>query len=296
MSREREPDEAALEIRTAALPLVRLALAEDFGAAGDVTSNAIVPPTATAAARLVARKAGVLAGLEVARLVFEQVNPDIIFESHLSDGARLAPDQVVAVLSGPARGLLAGERTALNFIQRLCGIATQTAQYVEALRGTGVRVVDTRKTTPGYRRLEKAAVRAGGGGNHRIGLYDRILIKDNHEAVAGSVAEAIRRARLAWPTGIEIEVEVRTLAQLEEALAERPDSLLLDNMAPHVVAECAARVARQSPRPRVEVSGGVTLETIRQYAVPGVDEISVGALTHSAPALDLALDFEGIIP
>lgn len=185
---------------------MRLALAEDFGAAGDVTSNAIVPPTATAAARLVARKAGVLAGLEVARLVFEQVNPDIVFESHLSDGARLAPDQVVAVLSGPARGLLAGERTALNFIQRLCGIATQTAQYVEALRGTGVRAVDTRKTTPGYRRLEKAAVRAGGGGNHRIGLYDRILIKDNHEAVAGSVAEAIRRARLAWPTGIEIEV------------------------------------------------------------------------------------------
>lgn len=283
-------------MRAAALPLVRLALAEDLGDMGDITTKAIVPPTATATARLVARSAGVLAGLDVARLVFEEVDPAIRFESALADGARLTAGEAVAILSGPARGLLAGERTALNFIQRLSGVATQTARFVAALAGTGVQLVDTRKTTPGYRVLEKAAVLAGGGGNHRFGLYDRMLIKDNHEAVAGGVGEAVRRARQSRPAGIEIEVEVRTLDQLEEALAESPDRILLDNMDPHVVAACAARVARVSPRPRVEVSGGITLETIRSYALPGVDEISVGALTHSAPALDLALDFEGIVP
>lgn len=284
------------ELVQAALPLVRLALAEDLGVSGDVTSRLIVPPTAVAAAKLVARAPGVLAGLGVARLVFETVDPGIRFETALADGAPLRAEQIVALISGSARSVLAAERTALNFIQRLSGVATQTARFVAALAGTGVAVIDTRKTTPGYRWLEKAAVRAGGGSNHRFGLYDRILIKDNHEAVAGSVAEAVRRARAGRAGAIEIEVEVRSLDQLEEALGQHPDRVLLDNMSPAMVAECASRVARETPRPRLEVSGGIRLETIRDYALPGVDEISVGGLTHSAPALDLALDFEGILP
>lgn len=287
--------ESEFDWREAALPLVRLALTEDLGAPGDVTTRAIVPPTATATGQIVARAAGVLAGLEVARVVFAEVDPSIILSAERSDGAVLAPGDRVAALSGPAAGLLAGERTALNFLQRLSGIASQTARYVAAVAGTGVRVIDTRKTTPGYRRLEKAAVRVGGGGNHRLGLFDRILIKDNHEAVAGGIAPAIRRAR-ARGGPLLVEVEVKTLDQLDEALAEGPDIVMLDNMPPHVVAEAVNRVARQARRPRLEVSGGITLANIRDYALPGVDDISIGALTHSAPSLDLALDFDGILP
>lgn len=281
--------------REAALPLIRLALAEDLGTDGDVTTRAIVPPTATATGSIVARAPGVLAGLEVARLVFAEIDATIEWSPRLSDGAALQPGDRVVSLSGPAAGLLAGERTALNFLQRLSGVASQAARYVAAVAGTGVRIIDTRKTTPGYRRLEKAAVLLGGGGNHRIGLYDRILIKDNHEAVAGGIADALRRAK-ARRGSLAIEVEVRTLEQLDEALTEAPDIIMLDNMAPHVVAEAVKRLARQAPRPRLEVSGGITLANIRDYALPGVDDISIGALTHSAPSLDLALDFDGILP
>lgn len=284
-----------IDWRAAALPLVQLALAEDLGVEGDVTTRAIVPPTATATGRIVARAPGVLAGLEVARLVFAEVDPAIRFTEARADGAPLALGDLVVSLSGPAAGLLSAERTALNFLQRLSGIATQTARYVAAVAGTGVRIIDTRKTTPGFRRLEKAAVLLGGGGNHRIGLYDRILIKDNHEAVAGGVAPAIRRAR-ARGGDLLVEVEVRTLDQLDEALVESPDIIMLDNMPPHVVAEAVARLARRTQRPRIEVSGGITLANIRDYALPGVDDISIGALTHSAPSLDLALDFDGILP
>jgi nicotinate-nucleotide pyrophosphorylase (carboxylating) len=196
------------------------------------------------------------------------------------------------VILGPARSLLTAERTALNFLQRLSGVATLTARYAGKLAGTGVRVLDTRKTTPGYRALEKHAVRMGGGWNHRQGLHDMILIKDNHIVAAGGVAEAIGAAAAGRPGGIAIEVEVAALADLDAALDPAVDGILLDNMTPAEVARAVARIAESPHRPWIEISGGVSLETIGDYAIPGVDFISIGRLTHSAPALDLALDFE----
>ncbi len=267
--------------------MVRRALAEDVGP-GDVTATAVVPRTARAVAHLVARTTGVLAGAEVAALAFALVEPRVEVEYHRQDGARLAPGQRVLTVQGPARGILTAERVALNFVQRLSGIATLTARYVAAIEGTRAAIVETRKTTPGLRALEKYAVRAGGGRNHRHALYDAILIKDNHLLVAGSVHTAIERARANAPHTMRVQVEVDTLAQVEEALAAGADAITFDNMSP---AEAEVAVGLVAGRAITEASGQVTLETVRAYAEAGVDIISVGALTHSAPALDLGLDF-----
>lgn len=267
--------------------MVRRALVEDVGP-GDITATAVVPRTARAVAHLVARTAGVLAGAEVAALAFTLVEPQVAVEYHQQDGARLVPGQRVLTVQGPARGILTAERVALNFVQRLSGIATLTARYVAAIEGTRAAIVETRKTTPGLRALEKYAVRAGGGRNHRQALYDAILIKDNHLLVAGSVGTAIARARGYAPHTMRVQVEVDTLAQVAEALAAGADAITFDNMSPEE-AKTAARLV--AGRAITEASGQVTLETVRAYAEAGVDIISVGALTHSAPALDLGLDF-----
>jgi nicotinate-nucleotide pyrophosphorylase (carboxylating) len=267
--------------------IVSAALAEDLGA-GDLTSAAVVPADARAQARIVQKQPGVLFGLDVAAEAFAQAGAD--------EFERLAPerqwrDEVpsdAAAVAGPARAVLAAERTALNLLARLSGIATMTARYVGAIEGTGAAILDTRKTTPGLRTLEKAAVASGGGRNHRMGLYDAVLIKENHVAIAGGIAEAVRRARA---TGQEVEVECRTLADVDEALAAGAQRVLLDNM---TVEQLRAAVAARDEapagrRPVLEASGGITLENVRAIAQTGVDCISVGALTHSAPALDLSL-------
>lgn len=267
--------------------MVRQALVEDVGP-GDITATAVVPRSARAVAHLVARTAGVLAGAEVAALTFSLVEPRVEVEYHQRDGSRLAPGQRVLTVQGPARGILTAERVALNFVQRLSGVATLTDRYVAAIEGTGATIVETRKTTPGLRVLEKYAVRAGGGRNHRQALYDGILIKDNHLLVAGSVRTAIERARAYAPHTMRVQVEVDTLAQVEEALAAGADAITFDNMSPEQAGTAVGLVAG---RAITEASGQVTLETVPAYAAVGVDIISVGALTHSAPALDLGLDF-----
>jgi len=264
--------------------LVRAALAEDIGP-GDVTSRLTVPARVRAEARIVARKSGVLCGIGVAALVFRTVDPRVRFLPRLKDGTRFRRRAELARVSGPAGSILAAERTALNFLQRLSGIATVTRRYVDAVRGTGTVILDTRKTVPGWRALDKYAVRCGGGRNHRCGLYDMILIKDNHIVAAGSIAAALQRCRNAR---IPVAVEVRTLADLREALAAGARRILLDNMP---VARMRAAVRLVSGRCRLEASGGVTLANVRQVARTGVDFISVGAITHSAPAADIALDF-----
>lgn len=281
--------------------LIDLALAEDLGAAGDVTGQALVPPEVEGQAVLAARSPGVLAGLEAARLVFESVDLDLAVEPLKSDGDPLERGTVVARIHGPLQAMLAAERTALNFVQRLSGIASATRRYVEAVAGLPVRILDTRKTTPGWRTLEKYAVRCGGGANHRAGLYDMILIKDNHLAGLGipdarqQVEEALARARgYREELGVELplEIEVDSLEQLDAALALKADIILLDNMSPETMREAVRRRNTVAPGVLLEASGGINLQTVRAVAESGVDRISVGALTHSAPALDLALDFE----
>lgn len=269
--------------------LVRRALEEDVGP-GDVTSEACLPATQPGRTVIQTREAGVLSGLEAAREVFRQVNPEITFTALRAEGEAFAPGDRLAELAGPVRDLLTAERVALNFLQRLCGIATLTRRYVEAVAGTGARIVDTRKTTPGLRRLEKAAVRAGGGYNHRFGLYDGVLIKDNHVAAAGGITPAVQAARSAAHHLLKIEVEVERLEQLEEALAAGADAVLLDNMTP---AEMAEAVKVTAGRALLEASGGVRLETVAEIARTGVDLISVGRLTHSVPAVDLSMEIEG---
>ncbi len=281
------PDE-----RRAARSLVQLALAEDFGSTGDCTSLALIPAERTGEAAFVARKPGVLAGLPVAALVCESVDPALRFEAVLADGSQLSPGSVLATISGPLRSILAAERTALNFLQRLSGIASLTRQYVDAIAGFEACILDTRKTTPGWRLLEKYAVRMGGGTNHRIGLFDAILIKDNHLAgLDGDVTRAIERAR-AFPgnAGLAVEVEVDTLEQLTPALAARAEIVLLDNMSLEELRTAVARRDAEAPATQLEASGGVNLNTVRDIAATGVDRISVGALTHSAIALDIGLD------
>lgn len=271
---------------------VRRALCEDVGS-GDATSRALVPARAKALAVVVAREDGVLSGLDVARTVFRLVSPTLRVTAGARDGDPVRAGDVVLRLDGPARAILTGERTALNFLQRLSGIATLTRAYVEAVRPLPVRVLDTRKTTPGLRVLEKAAVAHGGGTNHRFGLYDRVLIKDNHLAfwrAAGrgaSLADAVRTARRRNP-GLDVEIEVETEADLRDALEGRPDWILLDNMTPAQLRRCV-RIA--AGRAKLEASGGITLRTVRRVAASGVDALSVGALTHSARALDFALDW-----
>ncbi|MFM8375523.1 MAG: carboxylating nicotinate-nucleotide diphosphorylase [Phenylobacterium sp.] len=268
-------------------PVVRMALAEDLGRAGDVTSQACVPETARLSVAWVARRPGVLAGLACARLSLHALAPETRFEAMARDGEDIVPGQVLARAEAPARAVLAAERTGLNLMGRLSGVATLTRAYVDAVAGTGARITDTRKTTPGLRQLEKYAVRCGGGVNHRFGLDDAILIKDNHVAACGGVRPALERARAAAGHLVKVEIEVDRLEQLEEALPLSPDVILLDNFS---LADLKTAVALASGRVTLEASGGVDLSTVRAIAGTGVQVISVGALTHSAPVLDIGLD------
>src|SRR5262249_1574871 len=265
-------------------PLVRAALLEDLGRAGDITTDAIVPTQAHAETALVARQAGVVAGLDLALLAFKLVDPAIVAGVQRPDGARLAPGDVIATVAGPARGILTAERVALNFLCHLSGIATATAAIVGAVRGHRARITCTRKTTPGLRAVQKYAVRVGGGANHRFGLDDAVLIKDNHIAAAGGVRPAVERERAS--TGHLVEVEVDSLVQLEEALAVGVHAVLLDNMQPK---ELRRAVAMVDGRAVTEASGGVTPSMASAIAATGVDLISLGWLTHSVTALDIGL-------
>lgn len=270
--------------------LIALALEEDLGR-GDVTSEALIAPDLPARGTVLVKAAGVLAGLEVAAAVFHAVDPAVQWEPRAQDGDAVSAGQVVAVVQGRARALLAAERTALNFLQRLSGIATCTSRYVEALRGTRARLVDTRKTTPGWRWLEKMAVRCGGGYNHRLDMAGGVLVKDNHLALShNDIHGAVRAARAYAPHTVRVEVEVTNLAGVEAALSAGADIILLDNMAPAEMRRAAEAVAG---RALLEASGGITLETVRTVAETGVDLISSGAITHSAKALDISLEIEG---
>ncbi|MGH8904689.1 MAG: carboxylating nicotinate-nucleotide diphosphorylase [Egibacteraceae bacterium] len=282
---------ASSDVSAALGALVAAALEEDLGEAGDVTTLATVPPGATARAALVAREPGVVAGLEVARAVFAAVDPGTTFEVSIADGAHIGPGDVLASVSGSTRALLAAERTALNLLCHLSGVATATAAFVAELDGTDCAVRDTRKTLPGLRTLQKAAVVAGGGCNHRVGLFDALLVKDNHAAAAGGVAEATRRA-LTNANGLDVQVEVDSLDQLDEALAAGARSVLLDNFCMNDLHAAVARCRGEAERVFVEASGGVTLSCAWAIASTGVDAIAVGALTHSARALDIGLDID----
>jgi len=268
-------------------PAVRAALLEDLGRAGDLTTDAIVPSDARAQTRLVARQEGVLAGLDLARLAFQLIDPDVQFDAQLHDGARLAPGATIATVHGSARAMLTAERTALNFLCHLSGVATATASIADSIRDTRARVTCTRKTLPGLRALQKYAVRVGGGSNHRFGLDDAVLIKDNHVAIAGSVREAVTRARAGIGHMVKIELEVDTLAQLEEALALGVDVVLLDNMS---LEDLRTAVAMTNGRAILEASGRVTPDTAPSVAETGVDLIAIGWITHSARTLDIGLD------
>jgi nicotinate-nucleotide pyrophosphorylase (carboxylating) len=268
-------------------PVVRAALAEDLGRAGDITAQACISADARLDAVFAARQRGVLSGLACARLAILALDPEARFEARAADGDLLNPGDVAAFVSAKARALLSAERTALNLMGRLSGVATLTRAYVDAVAGTDARIVDTRKTTPGLRHLEKYAVRCGGGVNHRFGLDDAILIKDNHVAACGGVGEALRRARAFAGHLTKIEVEVDSLDQLAEALPHRPDVIMLDNFDPDALKRA---VAMTDGAVTLEASGGVNLQTVRTIAESGVQVISVGALTHSAPVLDIGLD------
>jgi nicotinate-nucleotide pyrophosphorylase (carboxylating) len=267
---------------------VAAALEEDLGQAGDITTDPIIPAHATAEAEIVARKEGVIAGLDLAAASFKALDPNAEFAADVADGARLAAGARLARIQGKARALLSAERVALNFLGHLSGIATLTAAYVAAIEGTKARIACTRKTTPGLRAFEKYAVRAGGGFNHRFGLYDAVLIKDNHIAAAGGLAQALAKLRARTGHLVKVEVEVDTLDQLDEALHFPIDAVLLDNMDAATLKKAVALV---NGRVLTEASGGVSLETVRKIAETGVDLISVGALTHSAGRLDLALEW-----
>jgi nicotinate-nucleotide pyrophosphorylase (carboxylating) len=264
--------------------IIQAALAEDIGP-GDVTTESIIPMDMTCRGKIVCKEDGVVAGLSIAQRVFQAVDPRIQFDVKTRDGERVQADQIVARLHGSARGILRGERVALNFLQHLSGIASITARYVKAVEGTKTKILDTRKTTPGLRALEKYATRMGGAVNHRMGLYDAVLIKDTHLALTGGISAALRSARKAYPQG-DINIEVSNLQELDQALAEKATRILLDNFAPGQVRE-AMQIIRG--RATVEISGGVQVSNARAYALAGADFISVGALTHSATALDFSL-------
>ena len=268
-------------------PVVEAALREDLGRAGDVTTDAVVPAGATATAHLVARREGRVAGLEIACRAFTLLDPRVRVEFRASDGDDVAAGDTLALVSGPARAILSAERVALNLLGRLCGIATETRRVVAAVAGTGAKVACTRKTTPGLRALEKYAVRVGGGANHRFGLDDAVLIKDNHVAVAGGVGEAVRRAKAAVGHLVKVEVEVTSLAQVQEALDAGAEVILLDNMGLDEMRQAVALVAG---RAFTEASGGITPDNAAAVAATGVGVLSLGWLTHSVPALDVALD------
>ncbi|WOF73156.1 carboxylating nicotinate-nucleotide diphosphorylase [Parvibaculaceae bacterium PLY_AMNH_Bact1] len=268
---------------------VRAALAEDLGDAGDITSQSTVPADTRSQVVLRAREHGCIAGLDAARAAFREMDPGLRISVQAPDGSVVSPGDVIAAIEGNARAIVTGERVALNFLGHLSGIATATRHFVDAVAGTDTRICCTRKTTPGLRAFEKYAVRAGGGVNHRFGLYDAILIKDNHIAMAGGIAEAIRGARAKAGHMVRIEIEVDTLDQLKEALDIGVEAVLLDNMPPDVLREA---VAINQGQAALEASGGITLDTAASVAATGVDYISVGWITHSAPCLDIGLDYE----
>jgi nicotinate-nucleotide pyrophosphorylase (carboxylating) len=268
--------------------IVRRALDEDIGR-GDITTEATVPPDQRARGVFVAKSDCVLAGLEVALEAFRQIEPNLVVTLHKHDGDRCRPFESIAEVAASARTLLIGERTALNFLQRLSGIASSASRFVAA-SGHGLTVLDTRKTTPTLRALEKYAVRAGGATNHRVGLFDAVLIKDNHIRLAGGVREAVRRMRERQP-GIPIEVEAQSLAELDEALDTRVDAVLVDNMSTHDIREA---VRRTNGRAKIEISGGITFDRLPELATTGADYVSIGALTHSAPAVDISFEIEPV--
>jgi nicotinate-nucleotide pyrophosphorylase (carboxylating) len=273
-----------------ALPLVRLALTEDLGG-GDATTDAVVDESEVGRARIEARQEGVLAGIEVAALAFRELDPDIRIEWHCPEGGDLAKGVKVATIRGKARAILSAERVALNFLQRLSGIATTARAFVKAVEGTGVGILDTRKTTPGLRFLEKHAVLAGGAGNHRFGLFDGILIKENHILAAGGMKQAMERVR-GVSEGLPVIIEAKTVAEALDAADLKPTRVLLDNFAPGAIADVVKRLRGSGVE--IEISGGIRLTNVRDFAVPGVKYISIGAITHSAPALDLSLLLEHV--
>jgi len=277
-------NEEMKDVLAAARPLIELAIDEDIGP-GDATSEAVLPATLALCGQIIAKRAGVIAGLPVAEAVFRRVDPALRLSSHVRDGDSVTPGDVVAEVNGPGRGMLAAERLALNFLQHLSGIATLTRAFVDAVDGTRATVLDTRKTHPSYRVLEKYAVRMGGGHNHRMSLHDMLLVKDNHIEAAGSITTAVEQARSLHPD-LPIEVEVKNLEELREAVGLNVDRIMLDNMDLDQMQEA---VRLTGGRVRLEASGGVDLERVAAIAATGVDYISIGALTHSAPALDLSM-------
>jgi nicotinate-nucleotide pyrophosphorylase (carboxylating) len=271
--------------------LVELALREDIGI-GDLTSDVLIAPGREAKAVIIAGEKGVIAGLSVSELVFKLMNIEIVFTACVSDGDRVEKGKTVARVSGRARAVLAGERTALNFLSRLSGIATKTARFVERVGSHRAKVMDTRKTTPGWRILEKYAVRVGGGHNHRMGLYDAVLIKDNHlKLVEGRIGNVVAEAKKAHPSK-RVEVETTNLSEVKDALGGNPDIIMLDNMSPVEVREAVEVVRKFGGIVQVEVSGGVTLENVEEFAATGADIISVGALTHSVRSLDFSMELD----
>jgi nicotinate-nucleotide pyrophosphorylase (carboxylating) len=278
----------------AARQLIDMALSEDLSSRGDLTCQALIQRNQKGTVQIVARKTGVLAGTPIGRMVFAKLDASVEWKALKHDGDLVAPGTIVANVSGPLATLLIGERTMLNFMTHLSGIASLTRTFVDAVAGTRARILDTRKTLPGWRLLQKYAVRCGGGTNHRMGLYDGVLIKDNHLAAwteSSSIADAVKTARIKSPSGVSIEVEVDTIEQLKDALQGAPDIVLLDNMNLDELRESVAVRDRVAPNVLLEASGGVTLSTVNSIAQTGVERISVGALTHSAPALDLAFDW-----
>ena len=268
--------------------LIEKALEEDIGS-GDLTTTAILTGRETGAARAVSKGDIVIGGIDVFKEVFFTLDPTLAVETHFSDGRSAAKGDILACVSGSLESILMAERVALNFFQRMCGIATLTRQYVEAVQGTGVKIMDTRKTTPTLRCLEKYAVTAGGGTNHRFGLYDQVLIKDNHITAAGSISRALEKVKETVPPGIRIEVETKNLEEVREALAAKADIIMLDNMGIEAMKEAVSIISGGA---LIEASGNVTLPNVRDIALTGVDHISVGALTHSAPAADISLLFK----
>ncbi|MDT0126270.1 carboxylating nicotinate-nucleotide diphosphorylase [Paenibacillus sp. RRE4] len=264
-------------------------LREDVGA-GDVTTNVTIPAGSESKAVIHAKDHGVIAGMTIAELVFHVVDPELRYTAKVNDGDIVIPGTILAEVEGSTHSLLTGERLALNLLQRMSGVATRTRSYVDALDGLKTRLVDTRKTTPGHRLLEKYAVRVGGGANHRFGLYDAVMIKDNHIKGAGSITEAVERARAVIPHTMTIEVETENMAQVQEALQAGADIIMLDNMRPDRMREAVALIREQAPHVKIEASGNVSLETIRGIAETGVDVISVGRLTYSFESLDISLD------
>jgi nicotinate-nucleotide pyrophosphorylase (carboxylating) len=268
--------------------LITAAIAEDIGS-GDATTRAVIPPHAVGRAHILTKEDGIVAGLPVARAVFTKKDPNIVFTAERTDGDPVKPSDILVYLEGPLVSILSVERIVLNFMQRLSGIATLAAKFVEAVKGTRAVILDSRKTTPGYRLMEKYAVRIGGAQNHRRGLYDMMMVKDNHIKAVNSISLAVRRARESYPS-LPLEVEVDSLEHLREALSLPVDRILLDNMDLETIHQAVILVDNRVP---LEVSGGVTLENVRQIAETGVNYISVGALTHSAPAIDLSLEIAG---